>query len=141
MRVDRGNQLSTGKRNKLDAEQEVAFEVLTATYVLTFNDEANDNLDDQALNSSRTRTAFWNWQDETHDKQRISLCECLLQDLPELANVAQQYYSVLLVTIVSDDANQSILFSQIIRGGSACKTLQSKYQPSFQQADRFVLQQ
>jgi hypothetical protein len=38
----------------------------------------------------------------------------LLQDLPELANVAQQYYSVLLVTIVSDDANQSILFSQII---------------------------
>jgi hypothetical protein len=34
------NQLSNGAEEKLDAEQEVAFEVLSATYVLTFNDEA-----------------------------------------------------------------------------------------------------
>jgi hypothetical protein len=73
-----------GKRNKLDAEQEVAFEVLTATYVLTFNDEAN-NLDDQAAaefikNKNRLLEL-------KTDRPTTSLCECLLQDL-ELANVS-----------------------------------------------------
>jgi hypothetical protein len=37
----------------------VAFEVLTATYVLTFNDEADNLTIRLQLNSSRTRTAFW----------------------------------------------------------------------------------
>jgi hypothetical protein len=53
-------------KKMLDAEQEVAFEVLTATYVLTFNDEANDNLDDQAAAEFiKNKNRLWNWQDET----------------------------------------------------------------------------
>jgi hypothetical protein len=126
-----------GKRNKLDAEQEVAFEVLTATYVLTFNDEAKDNLDDQAAaefikNKNRLlELARRNPRQTTNKPLRM-----FVTGPAGAGKCKQQYYSVLLVTIVSDDANQSILFSQIIRGGSClCKTLQSKYQPSFQQAD------
>jgi hypothetical protein len=68
------------KKKKLDAEQEVAFEVLSATYVLTFNDEAKTSWKmRRQLNSPRTKPP-WNWQDETENKQRISLFECLLQD-------------------------------------------------------------
>lgn len=36
--------IAFGKIAKLDAEQQIAYEILTATYVLTFYDEAEDNL-------------------------------------------------------------------------------------------------
>ena len=36
-----------GQRAQLDQEQQVAFEVLVATYVLTFYEEANNNLSEE----------------------------------------------------------------------------------------------
>jgi hypothetical protein len=130
--MDRGNQLSTWERNKLDAEQEVAFEVLTATYVLTLTMKQTTIWTIRLqLNSSRTRTAFWNWQDETHDKQRISLCEC--SGPPELANVSNNIIlyclSQLFPMMLTNPFSSAKLLEEVL----AYAKLQSKYQPSFQQ--------
>jgi hypothetical protein len=58
--------------------------VLSATYVLTFNDEQSWRWGGSWIHQNKT--AFWNWQDRDRE-QTNSLFECLLQDLPELANV------------------------------------------------------
>jgi hypothetical protein len=68
------NQFSIGK-----TRQEVAFEVLSATYVLTFNDEAKDKLEDEAAAEFiKNKTAFGIGKTRPRTK-RISLFECLLQ--------------------------------------------------------------
>jgi hypothetical protein len=69
-----------GAEEKLDAEQEVAFEVLSATYVLTFNDEAKTSWKmRRQLNSPRTKPP-WNWQRRETEQTTNKLFECLLQD-------------------------------------------------------------
>jgi hypothetical protein len=97
------------------------------------NDEANDNLDDQVqLNSSRTRTAFE--LARRNPRQTTNKPLRMLQDLPELAtsnNIILYCLSQLFPMMLTNPFS-----SATIRGGSClCKTLQSKYQPSFQQAD------
>jgi hypothetical protein len=78
-----------GRRKKLDAEQEVAF-VLSATYVLTFNDEAN-RLEDEAAAEFGNKNP-WNWQDRTENKQQISLFDVCYRPPAELANVSNTIF-------------------------------------------------
>jgi hypothetical protein len=79
---DLGKQsIVNGAEEKLDAEQEVAFEVLS-TYVLTFNDEAKTSWKmRRQLNSQEQKPPL---ELARRDReQTTNLFECLLQDLPE----------------------------------------------------------
>jgi hypothetical protein len=62
MRVDQQS-CQLGKRNKLDAEQGWRSS-FNSVYVLTFNDEAKDNLDDQAAAEFiKNKNRLLQWQD------------------------------------------------------------------------------
>jgi hypothetical protein len=127
-----------GKRQKLDAEQEVAFQVLAATYVLTFNDEAKDNLEDEAaaelIKNNHRLLQLARRDPEQTTKKPLRM---FVTGPAGAGKCKEQSFSLLPChKYVPNLTKPFFCFSQIIGGGSCiCKTVQSKYQPSFQQQD------
>jgi hypothetical protein len=75
--VDFSNQLPIKKKKKLDAEQEVAFS--SSCICVDFNDETIWKMRRPAGHQNKNR--LLGGKTETENKQRISLFQCLLQDL------------------------------------------------------------
>jgi hypothetical protein len=85
---DLGKQsIVNGAERKSWMEQEVAF-VLSATYVLTFNDK--QRLEDEAAANSQISPLELEQRPRTNNDKPLP--ECLLQDLPELANVSNTFH-------------------------------------------------